>query len=83
MYESLETYHYTFCHRFHKFMGLKPKIKLPKIRTKSLIKIIPGNIDSNWYSIFRGKIFSLDQLKTRMHKSAIFFVQSKQKEEFL
>jgi hypothetical protein len=33
MYESLETYHYTFCHRFHKFMGLKPKIKLLKIRT--------------------------------------------------
>jgi hypothetical protein len=37
-------------------MGLKPKIKLPKIRTKSLIKIIPGNIDSNWYSIFRGPL---------------------------
>jgi hypothetical protein len=52
-------------------MRLKPKIKLPKIRTNSLIKIIPGNIDSNWYSIFRGKIFSLDQLKTRMHKSEL------------
>ena len=96
MYESLETYHYTFCHRFHKFMGftfhlwlihkfmgLKPKIKLPKIRTKILIKIIPGNIDSNCTVFSEERFFSLDQLKTRMHKSAIFFVQSKQKEELL
>jgi hypothetical protein len=60
-------------------MGLKPKIRLPKIRTKSLIKIIPGNIDSNWYSIFRGKTFSLDQLKTRMHKSAIFLSNQNKK----
>jgi hypothetical protein len=60
-------------------MRLKPKIKLPKIRTKIFIKIIPGNIDSN----YRGNFFYLNQLKTRMHKSAIFFVQSKQKEELL
>jgi hypothetical protein len=64
-------------------MGLKPKIKLPKIRTKILIKIIPGNIDSNCTVFSEERFFSLDQLKTRMHKSAIFFVQSKQKEEFL
>jgi hypothetical protein len=53
-------------------MRLKPKIKLPKIRTKSLIKIIPGNIDSNWYSIhYKNSSFLFELTKKNMASQVI------------